>query len=362
MNVREAVARLKQAKPWNSHAEQLECVMVLQDTHNVKTFCFQPTDSSWFRYLPGQFITLEVEIAGRRVQRCYTLASSPSRPLCIWVTVKRYEDGLVSDWLHENLAIGDRIKAYGPSGIFSFHNHLADKYLFLSAGVGITPLLSMTRWLFDFGLSTDVTFVHCAQTPSDIIARKELEMMSARLPEIKVSLVCERSDPYGAWTGYSGRINQLMLELIASDYFEREIFCCGPAPFMQAVRDILNTAGYDMAHYHEESFEAPIHNESEIPEHDDIIIDETNRATVVFADSNQTVICRESDSILNAAHEAGLHIPSACQFGVCGTCRVKKLSGEVYMLQNGGITDEEIEEGYILACCSNPLGDVVIEY
>lgn len=362
MNVRDAVARLKQAKPWNSHTEHLECVMVLQDTHNVKTLCFQTADSSWFRYLPGQFVTLEVTIDGRRVQRCYTLASSPSRPLCIWVTVKRYPGGLVSNWLHDNIKVGDRVKAYGPSGIFSFHNHLADKYLFLSGGVGITPLLSMTRWLFDFGLPADVNFIHCAQTPSDIIARRELEMMNARLPEINVSFVCEGPDPYGSWTGYTGRINQLMLELICPDYFERELFCCGPAPFMQAVRDVLNAAGYDMNHYHEESFDIPIHDESEIPEHDDVIIDQTSHATVTFADSGQTVVCRESDTVLNAARMAGLHIPSACQFGVCGTCRVKKIAGDVHMVHNGGITDEEVEEGYILACCSNPLGEVVVEY
>ena len=64
----------------------------------------------------------------------------------------------------------------------------------------------------------------------------------------------------------------------------------------------------------------------------------------------------------SAASEAGLHIPSACLFGVCGTCKVKKLSGEVHMVHSGGITDDEIEEGYVLACCSNPLGEVVVEY
>src|SRR3546814_12340504 len=70
---------------------------------------------------------------------------------------------------------------------------------------------------------------------------------------------------------YRGRLNQLMLELMASDYMEREVFCCGPEPFMQTVRDILNAAGFDMTHYHEESFQAPIRVEEQIPEHDDVM-------------------------------------------------------------------------------------------
>lgn len=362
MNVRQAVARLNTAKPWNSHGELLECTMVLQDTHNVKTFIFQTADNSMFRYLPGQFITLEMIIDGKKVHRCYTISSSPSRPLCLSITVKALPGGKVSNWLHDNLKVGDRLKAHGPAGIFTLHHHLADKYLFLSGGVGITPLLSMTRWLFDFGLAADVNFLHCAQAPMDIIARLELEAMSARTPDLKVSYVCEKPNPYGTWTGYTGRLNQLMLELICPDYQEREIFCCGPGPFMQAVRDMLHAANYDMDHYHEESFVTPVHDESEIIEHDDVIPDKTHKSLVSFMESDRQMSCHETDTILSVAKEAGLHIPNACLFGVCGTCRVKKVSGEVHMVHNGGITDEELEEGYILACCSNPIGEVVIEY
>jgi ferredoxin-NADP reductase len=363
MNVKESIARLQRRKPWDSHSEWLECTMILDDTADVKTFVFQTQDPSWFHFLPGQFVTLELEIDGKKVSRCYTIASSPSRPLCLSISVKALKDGLVSNWLHKTLKPGDRIKAYGPSGIFSFHNHLADKYLFLSGGVGITPMLSMVRWLFDFGQHTDVTFIHCSQTPADIIARNEVETISARLPEFKVAYVCERPNPYGAWTGYTGRLNQLMLQLISPDFFEREVFCCGPEPFMHAVRDVLHSAGFDMHRYHEESFQTPIHDESDIITHDDdVIIDDSHKSKVNFAESGQVVKCRESDTVLAVSKKAGLHIPSACQFGVCGSCRVRKVSGDVHMVHNGGISDEEIEEGYILACCSHPIGEVVIEY
>lgn len=352
---------LDQRRPWDAQAQELECVMVIPETRNVKSFCFQTTDESWFRYLPGQFITVELVVEGKKVQRTYTLSSSPSRPLSIVITVKAQEDSVVSRWMHDNLVVGDRIKAYGPGGLFSLVYHPADRFLFISAGSGITPMMSMMRWLFDEGRQADVNFIHCAHTPSDIIFRSELEQMTTRVPEIRLSWVVEEPEPYRAWTGYMGRINQLMLELMAPDYFEREIFCCGPPPFMQSVRGILAAVGYDMNHYHEESFVAPITTQADAPIYDDSVPDDAAMAEVVFALSGQSVKCRETDTILAVAREAGLVIPSACQFGVCGTCRTKKRCGEVHMLHNGGITDEDIEAGYILPCCSRPIGRVELE-
>lgn len=346
---------------WDSHSEELECTMVLSDSADVKTFCFRTVQPAWFQYAPGQFVTLEVDIDGEKHMRCYTLSSSPSRPVCLTITVKAEPTGKVSGWLHHNLKPGSRVRAHGPSGIFSVHHHPASKYLFLAGGVGITPLMSMTRWLFDQGRHTDVSFVQCARTPSDLLCRSELEAISARVPEFRVSFVCERPNPYGAWTGYSGRLNQLMLELICPDYFEREVFCCGPEPYMQAVRNVLQAAGFDMRRYHEESFATPVYDASETRQHGDVQIEAGRSANVRFAASDREMACHEASTLLEVATEAGLHIPSACLFGVCGACKVRKLEGKVHMVPNGGITDEDVAEGWVLACCTRPIGDVVLD-
>jgi ferredoxin-NADP reductase len=354
---------LDEARPWNAAAQELECVMIIPETGNAHSFCFQSTDQSWFRYLPGQFNTSELPVNGEKLLRTYTMSSSPSRPLSLSITVKAKDDSIASRWMLNNLQVGDRIRAYGPGGIFSFHYHPADRYLFISAGSGITPMMSMTRWLFDYGRHTDITFIHCARRPSEIIFRSEIERMTARVPDIKLAWIVTHTDRYSAWTGFTGRFNQLMLELICPDFFEREIFCCGPEGFMQSTRDILHAASFDMQHYHEESFQAPITDLRDEPQHDDDIIpDEAAAAEIVFTTSDLTLACYQTDTILAAAKSAGLHIPSACQFGVCGTCKVKKVSGDVHMLHNGGINDADIEAGYVLACCSRPLGRVEIEY
>lgn len=345
-------------------AEPLEFAMMVPECEGTATFTFRAPSGAWFDYQPGQFLTLELPVPGQPggvVHRTYTISSSPSRPLSISITAKAQADSIGTRWMLDNLRPGMRIRAFGPSGIFSFHRHPARKYLFISAGSGITPMMSMTTWMWDSGEQPDIVFVHAARRPSEIIFRERLELMANRTPGLQLHFTVEELDPFRAWPGYRGRLHQIMLGLMAPDYLEREVFCCGPEPFMQAVRDMLVALGFDMDHYHQESFGAPIETEAQAPVLDDVIPDERAGASITFATSGITAECLETDTVLAVAKRSGLNIPSGCTFGLCGTCRVRKLQGEVHMVHNGGITDDEIAEGYILACCSNPIGKVAVE-
>ena len=347
-------------KPWKDD-EPLECVMVVPETSDTATFTFRAPSGAWFDYQPGQFVTLDLPVPGGNVQRTYTISSSPSRPLSISVTVKAQPGSVGGRWMIDHLRPGMRLKAFGPAGIFSFVRHEAAKYLFISAGSGITPVMSMTTWAWDSGEMPDIVFVHAARSPSEIIFRQRLEGMADRVPGLQLRFTVEDSDPFRTWHGYRGRLNQIMLGLMAPDYLEREVFCCGPEPFMQAVRDMLIALGFDMDHYHQESFGAPIRNESEAPVLDDVVPDEDSAAQITFESSGVVAKCNETDTVLAVAKANGLNIPSGCTFGLCGTCKIRKTAGEVHMVHNGGITDEDIEEGYILACCSHPIGAVSVE-
>ncbi|WP_294608539.1 hybrid-cluster NAD(P)-dependent oxidoreductase [uncultured Roseovarius sp.] len=342
-------------------AEPLLCCSVVPEASNTATFSFVAPSGAQFRYEPGQFLTLELPVPGGTVWKTYTISSSPSRPLTISVTVKAQAGSIGTRWMLDHLTPGMQIKATGPAGIFSLPRKEQKKYLFISAGSGITPSLAMTTYLFDRGTGVDVTFVHCAQRPQDIIARQRLEQMASRVPSIRLFFIVEEDDPYRVWTGLRGRLNQLMIGLIAGDYMEREVYCCGPEPFMDAVREMLIALGYDMDHYHQESFVAPVKREEQLPEHDDIIPDEETSATVAFSRSDVSAECKETDTVLAVARNAGIVIPSGCTFGVCGTCKVKKTAGDVHMVHNGGISEDDIEAGYILACCSKPIGSVEID-
>src|SRR5262245_443097 len=152
------------------------------------------------------------------------------------------------------MAPGQRISADGPFGVFTIARHQSSKYLFLSGGSGITPVMSMTRALYDLGSDADVVFVHSARTPSDIIFRRELETIASTVPTVRVVHVCERGSPGEPWGGLRGFLSVEMLQLMAPDLTERVVFCCGPAPYMAAVRRMLVDADFDMQNYHEESF------------------------------------------------------------------------------------------------------------
>lgn len=339
--------------------EPLECVSSLPEAPNVATFTFQAPSGAMFRFKPGQFITLEIPTPGGPLHRTYTISSSPSRPTSLTITVKAQDDSVGTRWMLDNLRAGVRLRATGPGGMFSHLNHAAAKYLFISAGSGITPLMSMTTYMYDAGRDPDIVFINCARRPSEIIFRDRLEHMASRITGIELAWVVEQTDRYRPWTGYRGHLNQLLLGLAAPDYLEREVFCCGPEPFMTAVREALAGLGYDMNRYHQESFHAPVGATGKVPEV--VTPDIEVKAQVEFTNSGLTIECAETDTLLAAARSAGLVIPSGCTFGICGTCKVKKTDGRVHMVHNGGITDEDIENGYILACCSNPIGKVTIE-
>lgn len=356
----------------------LVCRRVLDVTHDVKSFHFEPADDRVFNFDPGQFITLQLDIDGVKLARCYTISSPPTRPHLISITVKRVVGGPVSNWLHDNVTVGSRVVAQAPLGGFTITGKAAPKYLFLSAGSGITPVMSMTRTLYDLGSEADVVFVHSARTPADIIFRRELDAIAAVMPNIRVTHVCESDYPSERWMGLRGRLSTAMLQALVPDLDERDTYVCGPVAYMASVRRILDDVGYDMSRHHEESFSFERLPPTDLPP----AVDEADRSlplaaadgttrsvngrdqvtfSVEFVRSGVTVDCRPDENVLDAAFAAGLRLPASCTQGMCGTCKTTVLSGEVDMQHNGGIRPREEAQGKILVCCSKPVTDLRID-
>lgn len=350
---------------WDADEDEvLVCCQRRQETDDVVSFVFRARRPVLFRFVPGQFITLEVEIDGEAVNRCYTISSPPTRPDTLSITVKRVPGGKVSNWLHDHFQPGMSLRVMGPAGEFCADLHPAAKYLFLSGGSGITPLMSMSRSTHDRGEDKDIVFVHSARTPRDIIFRHELGLLAAAWPGFRSAFVCERRGDEADWAAPTGYLDLPLLARIAPDFAEREIFCCGPAPYMAAVRALLAEAGFDLRHYHEESFNFAAAGEAEagaeVPAAEGA--GEAGEGYAVeFARSGVTVRCAPGQNLLDAARAAGLRMPSSCAKGVCGTCKSRLLSGEVDMKHGGGIRQREIDQGLILPCCSTPTTDLVLD-
>lgn len=358
------------APRWNPDADdRLTCIATWEETHDVRTFLLAASEPRSFAYRPGQFVTftLPIEQQGEPVSRCYTLASSPTRPDAVSITVKRVPGGPASNWLHDHLRPGMSLPAAGPMGDFTNAASPARAFLFLSGGSGITPLMAMARHACDRALDQDILFVHSARTPDDIIFRDELMLMARRHPRFRPVFVCEEDGRFERWAGHRGRLTLSMLRTIAPDLSARETYCCGPAPYMAAVRALLAEAGYDMARYHQESFDFAELAAEEPALAAEVISAEAAQAPalptyqVLFAKSGRTIECAGDVTVLDAARRAGLRLPSSCTKGVCGTCKSKLVSGSVDMTPAGGIRQREIDAGMVLLCCSRPTADLVVE-
>nr|WP_087049179.1 hybrid-cluster NAD(P)-dependent oxidoreductase [Caballeronia ptereochthonis] len=371
--------------------ETLVCCHVRQETHDVKSFFFKAPGERTFVFEPGQFITLELDIDGEQINRCYTISSAPTRPHTISITVKRVPGGKVSNWLHDNMVAGSTVRVLGPSGEFTCARHPARKFLFLSAGSGITPLMSMSRAHHELGEDADIVFLHSARTPDDIIFARELELIASNQQNFRTAFVCERVGARTSWPGVTGFLSLPLLKLIAPDFLEREIFTCGPAPYMKAVRDLLDEGGFDRKRYHEESFSfetvAEVASQLTTAHVGEALATDTDFAEareqavgfepapaepveaapvetkfkVNFAKSRRDIECGSGEHVLDAAKKAGVRLPSSCTQGMCGTCKVKLVSGEVSMKHAGGIRQREIDQGMVLLCCSKPLSDLVVD-
>ncbi len=351
---------------WNpDHDDHLVCVAIRPETADVSTFVFAAPEPRLFRFLPGQFIMLNLRAAG--VQRCYTIASPPTRPWRIEVTAKRAATGLGSGWLHGSLRPGMRVAASGPMGDFTLEPRAGQKLLLLSAGSGITPLMSMARTAQDLGIEADILFVHSARIPADLIFDAELAAM-ARHPGFRRVSVVEAVPQGMAWDGHTGRLSPELLRLLAPDLAAREVFCCGPAPYMAAARSMLDALGFDRSRYHEESFDFAAGGEEEAAAPPpDLLAGLGGQAkpgtdfTVRFARTGCSVSCPAGTTVLAAARAAGIRLPAACNRGVCGTCKSRLVSGAVALKHGGGIRPAEIEAGLTLLCCARPTADLVVD-
>lgn len=335
---------------WNAATTKLRCVAIVPEAPDVKTFHFAAEDGSWFRYQPGQFVTLALPVPGNIVYRTYTLSSTPTRPLRASVTVKAQKDSIGTRWLLDHFQVGETLSAVGPAGDFTLPPK-PEKLLFISGGSGVTPMLSMTRYLHDLAADVDIAFLHFARTPADLLFTSEIDALAGLWPALKPRCVVD--DPAGAdWTGPIGRPDDALLRQLCADLAGRDVFCCGPAPFMQAVREAVANIAGSLDRYREESFQpaAPAPVESAAT---------SDTAEIRFTQSDRKATITGAETILAAAQAAGIPIPYACEMGLCGTCQVKKISGDVVMNHDGGITDDAIAEGYILACCSRPASGTI---
>ncbi|MBU3890200.1 hybrid-cluster NAD(P)-dependent oxidoreductase [Methylosinus sporium] len=340
---------------WRGGKLPLRCIRAIDETHDVKTFDFVCEPRKFFCYEPGQFLTLELPIDGRIVRRSYTISSSPSRPHILSVTVKRVENGLVSNWLHDHLHPGMTLSADGPYGKFTCVDGAAGPYLFISGGSGVTPVMAMARWLLDTTADADIRFVHFARRPEDFVYESELRLLESRFPNFRCGFACSRATP-DEWSGALGRFSVELLSQLAPDMMSRSVYLCGPDGFTESVRAGLAEAGYDMARFAQESFGGAPSPAAASPKPID-----APSAKIVFSASGKEIACTSGDYVLDIALANGIEAAYSCRAGQCGVCKTTALEGRAVHDCSDGLTEDDVAVGLILACRARPEGKLIVD-
>ncbi len=321
---------------------------IVEETPSTKTFVFADHQLA---YRPGQHVTIVADIGGQTHRRCYSFSSSPVTGAKPSITVKRVDGGVLSNWLHEQVRAGDVLTALPPSGGFVVDADpaVSRSIAMVAGGVGITPLISMAETVLRTEPLSRVTLLYGSRSESEIIFHRRLDalvhLFGARF---QVILALDELPP--VWKGLSGALDGEAVSRAIELHAPEAWYLCGPAAMMDSVNGKLRGAGIDAARIHLERFQYAESGNVETS---------LLKGAVFFAKTGVTTPPLTGTTILEAAEQAGVLLPSSCRMGGCGACKVK-VEGSVVHAEPNCLTDAERAEGYALACCSYADGRVAV--
>jgi len=361
----------KSQKPRQQWKGELKIGAIFQETPDVKTFRLVAENGGLlpFEYEPGQFLSLQLSIDGKRVNRSYTIASTPTRAGFCELSIKREPLGLASQHIHDQLKVGDSLNVSAPAGKFSFTGREAPSVLLIAGGVGITPLMSIVRCLTDKAWSGNIYFLIVARTERDLIFRDEIEWLRRRFTRLHVCMTLTRVEPGSQWTGECGRANAALLRRFVPNVTEVPVYLCGPNEMMDATRELLQSMEVPDTQVHTEAFggkkSAAASNDTSmelLPAAPATESSMTNGTTTIsFARSFIETEVHTDTTILEAAEAVSIALPWECRSGVCGHCKTRLISGSVQMDCEDALSPIEKSTGFILACQARPLASVVVD-
>ena len=341
---------------------QLRVGSIVTETPSVKTFRLLSSSGDSplpFTFVPGQFLNFSFWIGGARMNRSYSISSSPRKSDYVEVTVKREPRGAVSRHICDLLKVGDRIEAGGPMGRFTFTGTEADSIVLLAGGVGITPMMSITRYLTEGSWAGDIFFVYACRAPIDFIFANDIATLQHRNPKLHVAVAMEH--PEGTdWKGPRGRITRELLAQTVPDLASRRTHLCGPPLMMDAIKALLAELGVPSDQVKTESFgpTRPILGAAGTTAKPTI---SATGPLVTFSKNRKSARIRVDQTVLELSEELSIEIQNSCRVGTCGVCKVKMTSGEVEMAVQDALEPEDKVNGMILACQAKPRIDMVIE-
>lgn len=358
-----AVSEAPSASPVTANWRgQLRVGSIVTETPSVKTFRLLPSSGDRFlpfTFVPGQFLNVSFWIGGARMNRSYSISSSPTQREYAELTVRREPRGAVSRHIVDLLKVGDRIEAGGPVGRFTFTGTEADSIVLIAGGVGITPMMSIARYLTERAWAGDIFFVYARRAPTDFIFEKEVATLQRRNTKLRVAVTMSR--PEGTdWKGPRGRITKEWLTRTVPDLASRRIHLCGPPAMMDSTKAILTELGVPPDRLKTESF-GPTRPTPAAPGTTAKPAAPATGPLVTFSKNNKSAKIHADQTLLELSEELAIGIEYSCRVGTCGVCKVKMTSGEVDMAVEDALVPDDKTNGIILACQAKPKNEIAVE-
>lgn len=339
--------------------ETADCVSVAFDL---------PEDlESVYKFKPGQYLTLRSTINGEDIRRSYSICSCPFDGE-LRVAIKRVEGGLFSTYANHDLKAGDELEVMTPIGNFTtdFSETNEKQYVAIAAGSGITPVMSLIKSAMIAEPKSKFILIYGNRNSASVIFKDEIEdLKDEHMNRLEVHHVLSREDQ--GTDLLKGRIDAHKVTQFAEKFFDVSetdaYFLCGPEEVIRASEEALAKLGVAKEKIHFELFTSSADTASKKVESksSESSSDVLSSVTVILdGDETHMDISTKGKTILDSALDAGADVPFACKGAVCCTCRAKVLEGTAKMEMNYALTDEEVDEGYILTCQSHPTSERVV--
>lgn len=290
------------------------------------------------RFQPGQYLTLAAEVGGDELWRCYSITSEPVAGQPVQVLVRRVAGGRVSNWLCDNARPGRQLQVLPPAGRFTLARP-GQPVLLYAGGSGIAPVFALARE----ALARRAARVRLFYANRD----RATAMLLAELQALQAGAAGRLEIEYW-YDAEQGLPAQAVLEQQAHGLEPADAYLCGPEPFMRAAGAALRAAGFDAGRVHQEDFGAAVQGAAADPPADG----PEALLTVQLKGQTHTVPVPPGETLLAAMLRAGLPAPHACQVGECASCMCRLQSGEVQRLDNSVLDDDDVADGWLLACRS----------
>ncbi|MFI5720373.1 2Fe-2S iron-sulfur cluster-binding protein [Nocardia sp. NPDC051750] len=329
-------------------------IRIVKETPDTRTFVLEPEDGP-FSYQAGQFCTFKFTVDGTPLFRSYSMSSAPETDTEFMTTVKRVPGGAVSNWMHDNLSEGDEVELTVPTGRFCLREGDVP-LLGFSGGSGITPIISLAKSTL---ASTDrkVRLLCADRDRPSAIFEAALDELVAKYPD-RLTVLRHRDDEHGYVDAAK------VLEFVGED-LAGDAYICGPEPFMELVENALPGPGRIFSERFGSGAPAkPAPATPPAAQTDPTpatpapaagpAAAEEGTVTIFLNRRKKSVPRRDGETLLESARRAGLTPPFSCESGNCATCMAKLTEGKATMRINDALTDDDLDEGYILTCQAVP--------